>query len=118
MSKNVIKRGIIQVLLEALSFSQIAPAIHNRHHMFATKLRLSRRHSRTNVSVCFGETKTCKGSSVHKCKIKWIDTIREANDEKQTFVVQSPDVIVHLVQELRVQQVHSSKQHLRGQASC
>lgn len=55
---------------------------------------------------------------VHLMEIKRIDTLGDANNEIQTFVVQSPDVIVHLVQELRVQQVHSSEQHLRGQASC
>lgn len=55
---------------------------------------------------------------VQLIKIKWLDTLGVANNEIHTFVVHSPDVIVHLVQELRVQQVHSSEQHLRGQASC
>lgn len=37
---------------------------------------------------------------------------------KLTVVVEFADVIVHLVQELRVQQVHSSEQHLHEQVSC
>lgn len=35
-----------------------------------------------------------------------------------TVVEQFADVIVHLVQELRVQQVHSSEQHLHERVSC
>lgn len=37
---------------------------------------------------------------------------------KLTVVEEFADVIVHLVQELRVQQVHSSEQHLHEQVSC
>lgn len=85
--------------------------------MFATKLRLSQLSASLANQNKYLFWRTRNASSVDK-KINWIDTLGEVNGETQTFVVQSPDVIVHLVQELRVQQVHSSKQHLRGQASC
>lgn len=43
---------------------------------------------------------------------------RQGGDPGLIVIVQSPNVIVHLVQELRVQQVHSSAKHLQVQASC
>lgn len=73
----------------------------------------SQRHSQTKTNVgIIRDTATLLFR--HKLYIK----TQHVKRGKLTFVVQSPDVIVHLVQELRVQQVHSSDYHLHEQASC
>lgn len=75
------------------------------------------RQSQTKTNV-FAVRKRPRVKPVQLIKINKKKQKKTIRPENLTFVVQSPDVTVHLVQELRVQQVHSSEKHLRERASC
>lgn len=96
--------------------------------LFLVFLIYKQKHTHTNVHLINPQltvrlkyilTQSCVlASRKTKQNKSMLVTVQQGNQGKLTFVVQSPDVIVHLVQELRVQQVHPGEQHLHEQARC